>query len=141
MLWSQFYRHQKCCFLCLFLFHALFRLFRGRRGAIVGKLSPSQLPVDISGDAGDRDTQHIEYFSVHSVHSSPILKVRIHKEYHSVCPSSELGLSQALSRQRVCPSPQNRVGGGHTCLRVRGWGSPNSDDWRKGLALCLLSDS
>ena len=47
----------------------LFRLFRGRRGAIVGKLSPSQLPVDISGDAGDRDTVHIQYFSVHSVHS------------------------------------------------------------------------
>jgi hypothetical protein len=29
-------------------------------------------------------------------------------------PSSELGLSQPLSRQRVCPSPQNRGGGGHT---------------------------
>jgi hypothetical protein len=56
-------------------------------------------------------------------------------------PSSELGLSQPLSRQRVCPSPPNRGGGvgdGHTCLRVRGWGSPNSDDWRKSLALCLL---
>jgi hypothetical protein len=26
----------------------------------------------------------------------------------------------------------------HTRLRVRGWGSPNSDDWRKSLALCLL---
>jgi hypothetical protein len=53
-------------------------------------------------------------------------------------PSSELELSQPLSRQRVCPSPQNRGGGGHTRLRVRGWGSPNSDDWRKSLALCLL---
>jgi hypothetical protein len=52
-------------------------------------------------------------------------------------PSSELGLSQSLSRQRVCPSPQNR-GGGHTRLRARGWGSPNSDDWRTSLALCLL---
>jgi hypothetical protein len=29
-------------------------------------------------------------------------------------------------------------GGGHTRLRARGWWSPNSDDWRKGLALCLL---
>jgi hypothetical protein len=30
--------------------------------------------------------------------------------------------------------------GGHTRPRVRGWGgwkSPNSDDWRKSLALCL----
>jgi hypothetical protein len=51
-------------------------------------------------------------------------------------PSSKLGLSQPLSRQRVCPSPQNR--GGHTRLRVRGWGSPNSGDRRKSLALCLL---
>jgi hypothetical protein len=50
-------------------------------------------------------------------------------------PSSELGLSQPLSRQRMCPSPQNRGEGGHTCLRVGDWGSPNSDDWRKGLAL------
>ncbi len=29
-------------------------------------------------------------------------------------------------------------GGGHTRLRVRGWGSPNADDWRNSLALCLL---
>ncbi len=28
--------------------------------------------------------------------------------------------------------------GGHSRLRVRGWGSPNSDDWRKSFALCLL---
>jgi hypothetical protein len=40
-------------------------------------------------------------------------------------PSSELGLSQLFSRQRVCTSPQNRGGGGaHTRLRVRGWGVP-----------------
>jgi hypothetical protein len=34
-------------------------------------------------------------------------------------PSSELGLSQLLSRQRVCPSPRNQRGGGgvHAC----GW--------------------
>jgi hypothetical protein len=54
-------------------------------------------------------------------------------------PSSELGLSQPLSRQRVFPSLQNRgVGGGHIRLRVRGRGTPNSDDLRKSLALCLL---
>jgi hypothetical protein len=28
--------------------------------------------------------------------------------------------------------------GGHTRREVRGWESPNSDDWRKSLALCLL---
>jgi hypothetical protein len=53
-------------------------------------------------------------------------------------PSSELGLYQPLYRQRVCHSPQNRGGGGQTRLRLRGWGSPNSDDLRKSLALCLL---
>ncbi len=38
------------------------------------------------------------------------------------------------------PRPQNRGwgGGGHSRLRVRGWVSPNSDDLRKSLALCLL---
>ncbi len=54
-------------------------------------------------------------------------------------PSSKLGLSQPLSRQRVWPSPQNR-GEGHIRMRVRGWGSPNSDDLRKSLALCLLCE-
>jgi hypothetical protein len=31
-----------------------------------------------------------------------------------------------------------RTGGRHTRLRVRGWGSSNSDDWRKSFPLCLL---
>ncbi len=35
------------------------------------------------------------------------------------------------------PSPRTK-GRGHTRLRAMGWGSPNSDDWRKSLALCLL---
>jgi hypothetical protein len=52
-------------------------------------------------------------------------------------PSSELGLSLPLSRQRVCPFPPNQKGG-HNRLWVRGWVSPNSNDWRKSLALCLL---
>jgi hypothetical protein len=46
-------------------------------------------------------------------------KVRTYKEYHSVCPSSELGLSQPLSRQRVFPSPQKQGGGGTLAC---GWG-------------------
>ena len=55
-------------------------------------------------------------------------------------PSSELGLSHPLSRQRVCPSPRNQGGRGvHTRLRVRGWESPNSDDWKKSLALCAAN--
>jgi hypothetical protein len=35
------------------------------------------------------------------------------------------------------PPPEPK-GGEHTRLPVRGRGSPNSDDWRKSLALCLL---
>jgi hypothetical protein len=56
-------------------------------------------------------------------------------------PSSELGLPQPLSRKRVCPPPRTKRVGGHTRLRLRGWGSSNSDDWRKSLALCLLCGS
>ncbi len=39
---------------------------------------------------------------------------------------------------KCAPPPRTWGGGGHTCPRVRGWGSPNSDDLRKSLALCLL---
>ncbi len=53
-------------------------------------------------------------------------------------PSLELGLPQPLSCKRVCPPPPEPKGRGHTRLRLRGWGSPNSDDWRKSLAVCLL---
>ncbi len=46
-----------------------------------------------------------------------------------------------LSRKRVClPAKQKGGGGGQTRLRERGWGlgSPNSEYWRKSLALCYL---
>ncbi len=39
-----------------------------------------------------------------------------------------------------CAPPPRTGGGGHICLRVRGWGSSNSDDLRKSLALCILFD-
>jgi hypothetical protein len=55
-------------------------------------------------------------------------KVRTYKEYHSVCPSSELGLSQPLSRQRVFPSPQKQGGGGTLACWWGVGGSPNSDE-------------
>jgi hypothetical protein len=35
-------------------------------------------------------------------------------------------------------APPPRTGGGHIRLWVRGWGSPNSDDWKKSLALSVL---
>ncbi len=56
-------------------------------------------------------------------------KVLTYKEYHRVCPSSELGLSQPLSRQRVFPSPQKQGGGGTLACGCGGLGgSPNSDE-------------
>jgi hypothetical protein len=62
-------------------------------------------------------------------------KVRIYKKYHSVCPLVGIGtLTTPLSPASVPLHP----GPGGTFAAVRGWGSPNSDDWRKSLALCLL---
>ncbi len=52
--------------------------------------------------------------------------------------SSKIGtLPTPLSPASVPLPPEPGVGG-YTRLRVRGWGSPNSDDLRKGLVLCLL---
>ncbi len=66
-------------------------------------------------------------------------KVRIYKEYHSVCPLVGIGtLPTPLSLASVPLPPQNRGGGVAHSPAGRGWGSPNSDDWRKSLALCLL---
>ncbi len=48
-------------------------------------------------------------------------KVHLYLEYHSVCSLVRMGLPHPLSRKRV-----------------RWWGGPNSDDWRKSLVLCLL---
>ncbi len=67
-----------------------------------------------------------------------ITKYRYLKSITVYVPSSELGLSHPLSRQRVCPSPQNQREGGHTRLRVRGWGSPQFRRLEKSLALCIL---
>ncbi len=55
-------------------------------------------------------------------------KVHVYLEYHSVCP---LELGHPLPQASVLPP------GVHTRLRARGWGCPNSDDWRECLVLCL----
>ncbi len=62
----------------------------------------------------------------------------LYKMYHNVGPIVGIGtLPTPLSPASV-PLPPEPGGRGHTRLRVRGWGSPSSDDWRKSLALCLL---
>ncbi len=55
-------------------------------------------------------------------------KVRTYKEYHSVCPSSELGLPPTPHPQASVPPPPCFWGEGNTRWRERGWESPNSDE-------------
>ncbi len=62
-------------------------------------------------------------------------KVRTYKEYHSVCPSTELGLCQPLSRQRVFPSPQKQGGGGTLAC---GWGVGGESQFRRGAYTVVL---
>jgi hypothetical protein len=53
-------------------------------------------------------------------------------------PSLELRLSHPPLSPASVPLPPEPKVGGHTRVWVRGWGSPNSNDWRKSLALCLI---
>jgi hypothetical protein len=58
-------------------------------------------------------------------------KVLIYIEHHSVCPLVGIGTPpHPFSHKRVCPPPPDQRVGGHTRLRLKGWGSPNSNDWR-----------
>ncbi len=72
-----------------------------------------------------------------AVEKQPILDRYTHTKYIHIksttvdVPSSEFGLYHLLSGQRVSPFPGTKGGGGHTRQGVRGWGSPNSNDWRK----------
>jgi hypothetical protein len=50
------------------------------------------------------------------------------KEYHSECPSSELGLSQPFLASECSPSPRNRGEGAHLPAGGGVGGSPNSDE-------------
>jgi hypothetical protein len=61
----------------------------------------------------------------------------LYTEHHSVCPFVGIGTPPTPLPQVSVPSPPPK-GGGHTRLRLWGVGSPNSTDWRKSLALCLL---
>jgi hypothetical protein len=52
-------------------------------------------------------------------------------EHHSVCPLVGIGTPLTPLPQASEPSTLDHRVGGHTRLRLRGWGCPNSDDWRK----------
>jgi hypothetical protein len=61
-------------------------------------------------------------------------------EHHSVCPLSELGPPNPSPPSECGPPRTKGWGGGHNRLRLRGWRSPNSDDWRNCITLCLLCE-
>ncbi len=66
-------------------------------------------------------------------------KAHMYLECHSVCPLVRIGTPHPLSRMRMFTSSTAEPKGGGTRLRMRGGGGGfNSDDWRKGPALCLL---
>ncbi len=74
--------------------------------------------------------------SVSYIFYGSLHKVRIYKEYHSVCPL--FGIETLPTPLLPASVPLRPEPAGQTRLRVRAWGSPNPDDWRKSLALCLL---
>ncbi len=51
-------------------------------------------------------------------------------------PLVGIGTLPAPLSPACVPLPPEPKGEAHTRLRLRGWGSPNSNDWRKSLALC-----
>ncbi len=86
-------------------------------------------------------------------------KARTYKVYHSVCPLVEIGTlptplslasvpgaggrgtlasERGVGIGRVSISTRGHTPGTLACGWVRGWGSPNSYDWRKSLAVCQL---
>jgi hypothetical protein len=68
--------------------------------------------------------------------------IHIYIEYHSGCPLVRVGTPPLALPQASVPPPHPPPGTKgevvHTRLRVRGRGSPNADDLRKSLALCLI---
>jgi hypothetical protein len=73
----------------------------------------------------------------HSTNYASTHKARIFTEYHSVFPLVGIRTLTPPHSPASVPLPPEPTGG-RTRLRVWGWRSPNSDDWRKRLALCLL---
>jgi hypothetical protein len=62
-------------------------------------------------------------------------KTHIYLEYHSICPLVEIVPPSPASE---CAPPTESKGGDTLACGERGAGSPNSDDWRESLVICLL---
>ncbi len=61
----------------------------------------------------------------------------IYRVPQSISPRRNWDSPTPSLASECAPSPEQK-GGGHTRLRVSGWGSPNSDDWKKLCTHCLL---
>jgi hypothetical protein len=125
---------------CLIKFQSLF----GGRGCDDMTLVPRERE---EGRLANCRRENFEWWLIESpadMETDDNHKVRLYKEYHSVCPLVRIGtLPTPLSPASVPLPPEPGLGGRHTRLWrlwVRGWRSPNSDDWRKNLELCLLCD-
>ncbi len=81
------------------------------------------------------------YLEIKILHTSCHLGVTPESTYipRMSVPSFELGLPP--SHPSDCAPTPNQRWRAHTRLRVRRWGSPNLDDWRKISALCLLKEN
>ncbi len=66
---------------------------------------------------------------------TPQHKVRTYKEYHSVCPSSELGLPPTPHPQASVPTPPPFLGGGEHSLARKGLGE---SQFRRGAYTVVL---
>jgi hypothetical protein len=73
--------------------------------------------------------------------SSPVPQSTVHiyeyLEYHSVCPFVRIGTPSTPSPASESARPPGTKWGTYSAAG-EGLGGPNSDDWRKGLVICLL---
>ncbi len=65
-------------------------------------------------------------------------KVLLYLEYHSVCPIVRIGTPPPKIPHLSVSFPRNQEGDAHSPAGEGAGGGPNSDDWRKGIVLCLL---
>ncbi len=100
---------------------------------------PSKILSHTSGRQNHWSPMHNKGSEVHlpplNLRSTKYIYIKSTKVY---VPSSELELSQHLSRQRECPSPQNQRGEGAHSPAGEGLGESQFRRLEKSLALSLL---
>jgi hypothetical protein len=84
--------------------------------------------------------EHLIFSRVNNFVEYCINKIHKYLEYHSACPLVQIETPHPLSRKRVCPPPPGTKGRTHSPSGEGVGGDPNSDDWKKNLALSLLCD-